>query len=406
MIQNYKSSKAEVLGELIKNEAEINPHFYLFSPDETTSNKLGAMYEATSRLWNTKKEPWDLKESDDGHIVELLSENVLFAMMLGHILSGEPAMMTSYESFFSIITSQIMQHLKFLEQSKTVAWRTEIPAVNLLSTSTCWRQDHNGFSHQSPVLISTLLSRPDYAAADGTASGNGHVNCLFPVDENAMRECFNFMMSSNDVVNLVTFNKTNEPNYIDENHAKFQYQYGASIFGFCSDGNSFIPDENEKFDVILTAAGDIASRECIEAISILREEIPEIRIRFIGINALTYCAIGTTNNKMPQEIFNKYFTLKTPIISAFQGYPETLKNILSCYTEPKRIISHGYLEQGSTTTPFEMLTKNRSSRYDFIVDVATILGRDEIVDKYKNLIQKNHECAMETGQDLADIDIL
>ena len=166
-----KKSTAKTLGELLKNEAKNNEKFYLFSPDETTSNKLDAIYDETSRAWsNLDIKSQDMKESDGGRIVELLSENTLFAVMLGHILAGEPAMMTSYESFFSIITSQIVQHLKFLEQSEKVSWREKYPAVNLLSTSTCWRQDHNGFSHQSPILISTLLERP----------GN-NVNCFFPV---------------------------------------------------------------------------------------------------------------------------------------------------------------------------------------------------------------------------------
>lgn len=142
--------------------------FYLFSPDETTSNKLDVVYEVSSRLWDLPKEAWDLPESPNGHIVEMLSENALFACMVGHLMNGEPAAMTSYESFFTIIGSQLMQELKFIKQSQAVAWRKPIPAVNLLSTSTCWRQDHNGFTHQSPELISMLLSNP-----------SGLANCIF-----------------------------------------------------------------------------------------------------------------------------------------------------------------------------------------------------------------------------------
>ena len=194
-----KKSIAKVFGHKLKEQAEQDSSFYLFSPDETTSNKLDEIYQATTRAWGVSlpKKKWDLPESPDGRIIELLSENVLFSVMIGHLLSTEPAMMTSYEAFFTIILSQIIQHLKFLEQSEEVSWRPQYPSVNLLSTSTCWRQDHNGFSHQSPMLISSLLDRPGH-----------HVNCLFPVEASSVAPCFDFLMQSKNQVNIVTFNKT------------------------------------------------------------------------------------------------------------------------------------------------------------------------------------------------------
>ena len=162
-------SIAAKFGELLAAKLQSDPSFYFFSPDETTSNRLGAVFDAEARAWDLPTQPWDLPENPRGRIVELLSENTLFATMLGHVKSGEPAVMASYESFFNIIWSQIVQELKFLEQAESVAWRQSLPAINLLSTSVCWRQDHNGFSHQSPALISNLLSLPGKKA-----------NCLFP----------------------------------------------------------------------------------------------------------------------------------------------------------------------------------------------------------------------------------
>ena len=186
-------SSAEKLGSLIKETMKSDKSFYLFSPDETTSNKLDAAYDVASRAWAMPREPWDMPESAEGRIVELLSENTLFAAMVGHVLgSHEPAMMTSYESFFTIITSQVMQHLKFLKQSEEVSWREDVPAINLLSTSTCWRQDHNGFSHQSPMLISALLSNP-----------SNHANCIFPVDDVAAAAAFEYMMKSKNVASSI-----------------------------------------------------------------------------------------------------------------------------------------------------------------------------------------------------------
>lgn len=378
-------SPAKILGEYLKEEAQKNPNFYFFSPDETTSNKLDAIYKSTSRAWaNLPIKSWDLPESADGRIIELLSENTLFAVMQGLLLSNRPAMMTSYEAFFQIISAQIIQHLKFIEQSERVSWQRPHPATNLLSTSTCWRQDHNGFSHQSPSLISTLLSRP----------GN-HVNCIFPVDDVAMREAFQYMMNSHNVVNLTTFNKTDEPRWIDNAHAKFQYQNGgASIFGFASDDTP---------DFIFTAAGDIITRESLYAIRILKNDLPGVKLRFVGINSLTYNTIGTTDRKLSQEIFNEYFGHHQPIIANFHGYPDNLKNILSNYTNPARIYAHGFIEQGSTTTPFEMLTRNHASRYDLCIQVAKLVGNHELVQKYQAKIQENIKHAEGFGIDLPEI---
>lgn len=392
--KNPKLSTAKTFGELIENEMKNNPKFYFFSPDETTSNKLDAVYNVSARAWSSlPTKPQDMKEEKDGRIVELLSENTLFAVMLGHILSGEPAMMTSYESFFTIITSQILQHLKFLDQSEQVSFHPEYPAVNLLSTSTCWRQDHNGFSHQSPMLISTLLDRP----------GN-KVNCFFPIDSESAKATFKYLQTSKNVVNLTTFNKTDEPQFLDEGHANFQFESGASILGFVSDGNPFDLDSPEnEFDFIFVSAGDIATREAIEAIKLLKFARPELKIRLINILALSHNQIGTTNQPMTQELFDKYFKTNTPIISNFHGYKDTLKNILGNYTDPRRISAHGFEEKGSTTTPLEMLTLNHASRFDLAKDVAEKLNDVELSQKYQNIIDANRANAYEFGVDLFEL---
>ena len=149
-----KINIAKTIGDLLAKRFDKDPRFYLFSPDETTSNRLSEVYDAGKRAWSLPVEDFDLPESDSGRIVELLSENALFATMIGHLSNGEQAMMTSYEAFFSIILSQLLQQIKFFKQMDSVEWRKSWPAVNLLSTSMCWRQDHNGFSHQSPAIIS------------------------------------------------------------------------------------------------------------------------------------------------------------------------------------------------------------------------------------------------------------
>ena len=376
-----KFSPAEKVGELLAKEFRDNPSFYFFSPDETTSNRFSAVYKPEKRAWCLPIEEWDLPESANGRIVEMLSENVLFSVMTGHLMNGEKAMMGSYEAFYPIITSQILQTMKFIKQSRRTSWRKTMPAVNLLSTSTCWRQDHNGFTHQSPALISTLLSVPSNLA-----------NCIFPVDDVAAEEAFNYMLNSCDVVNFTTFNKNPLPRYIDSHHANYQfYNSGASVYDFISD-----PEP----DFVFTAAGDIVTHEAIEAIKIIKHDMPKVKIRFVGINALSYRAIGTTNNKMTREKFLKLFTKDRPILANFHGYPETLENILENYTERRRLRVHGFNEEGSTTTPFEMLRRNGASRYDLAKDVAMVLGQGSLARKYERILEDNHEHAVRYGEDM------
>ena len=333
MNENVKKSTAKTLGELLKNEIKENPKFYLFSPDETTSNKLDATYDVASRAWsNLEIKPQDLKEADGGRIVELLSENVLFSVMLGHLLKHEPAMMTSYESFFTIIASQIV-----------------------------------------------------------------------PVDSKSIRVVYDFMLKSENVVNLTTFNKTEEPQYLDDLHAEYQLNFGASIFGFASDGDTFnLESETNHFDFIFTAAGDIATREALAAMALVRAELPEIKLRFINILSLTHNYIGTTEHQMTPEIFDKLFTVHTPIIANFHGYKDTLKNILRNYTTTK-IFAHGFEEKGSTTTPLQMLTLNHASRFDLAIDVFNQFNRQDLVLKYQRLIDENRAYAQIHGIDSIEL---
>ena len=377
-----KFSPAIKIGKLLAEEMERDAHFYFFSPDETTSNKFDAMFTVEGRAWgDLVQKDWDLPESPNGRIVEMLSENVLFSVMTGHLMNGERAMMGSYEAFYPIITAQILQQMKFIKQSLGVSWRKPMPAVNLLSTSTCWRQDHNGFTHQSPALISSLLAVP-----------SGLANCIFPIDDTAAEEAYKFMIESENVVNLTTFDKNERPRYIDSHHAKFEFDNGgASLYQFASD-----PEP----DFVFTACGDIVAHETLEAIKILKEDLPGIRIRFVYINSLTYRGIGTVGNRLSQEKFDDLFTHDKMILANFHGYPETLKNILGNYTERGRLKVHGFVEEGSTTTPFEMLRRNKASRYDLAIEIAREWRREDLVGKYQQILDDNHAHALECGEDM------
>lgn len=378
-MNNYVSP-AEKIGELLARELAANPHFYFFSPDETTSNKFDAVFGVEKRAWALPVENWDLPEAPDGRIVELLSENVLLGVMMGHLTNGEPAMFGSYEAFFPIVTGQLLQQLKFIKQSKQVPWRAPLPAVNLLSTSTCWRQDHNGFTHQSPALISTLLDLPSNLS-----------NCFFPLDAVAAEAAFRYMMNSTDVLNLTTFNKVPEPVCLNPAQAAADVERGYSIFDSAP---------GEQPDIIFVAAGDLVAKEALLAIQTLRQDLPELKVRFIYLGALSYRAIGTTEHKLSQRDFDVAFTTDRPIIANFHGYPATLTNILATYTDSRRLHVHGYEDEGSTTTPFEMLRRNHASRYDLAIDVANLYERADLARKYQEAIEQNHAYAVQNGEDM------
>lgn len=379
--KNQLYSPAVRIGELLKEQLKKDSHFYFFSPDETTSNRFEAMFDVEKRAWNLPKESWDLPESKNGRIVEMLSENVLFSVMTGHLMNGEQAMMGSYEAFFTVATSQIVQQIKFIKQCNEVSWREKLPAVNLLSTSTCWRQDHNGFTHQSPVLISTLLSIPSNLA-----------NCIFPLDDIAAETAFNFMLNSKNVVNLTTFNKNEEPRYLEKSQADKQFEnHGIAVLDEYSDENP---------DFVFAGCGDLVTKEIIETIKIIKADLPEVKIRCININALSYRAIGTVDNKLSKEQFAEIFTTDKPIVANFHGYPETLENILENYTARGRLRVHGFIEEGSTTTPFEMLRRNGTSRYDIALDIAGLYNRQDLIQKYQGILANNRQHAIEFGEDI------
>lgn len=373
-------SIAKVFGDALRDEMRTHKDFYFFSPDETTSNKLQAVYEAGSRAWCRPRESWDKNLSSNGRVLEMLSENTLFAVMAGHILSGGRGCMTSYESFLPIIASQLDQHLKFLKQSKEIEWRGSVHGLNILSTS-CWqRQDHNGYTHQNPGLITNLLSKP-----------SNLVNCFFPVDDVAAAIAWEYMAKSENVVNLTTFNKIEQPRWIDVNHARFQLDNGgASIFGFASDENP---------DIVVAAAGDIPTAEAIEGIRLAKQDAPDLRVRFVGIAALSYAAIGTTENKLKPHQFDELFTRNHPIVVNFHGYQETMRSIMSHYTDMRRVDVHGYEDQGSTTSPLDELARNRCSRYDIALNILERTGHYGFTRKYQDLIIENAHFASMYGVD-------
>ena len=384
-----KSLAMNAVGDFLKEVFEKNPeNFHFFSPDETYSNKLDAIFKVTSRSWQREIKPWEKDLAKNGRVTEILSEHSLQGLLQGYILTGRHGVLTSYEAFAPIISSMMDQYAKFLAQSKEVKWRGDLASLNYILTSTGWRQDHNGFSHQNPSFIDEVLRRE-----------NGIGQIFLPADDNSAVVAISKMLKSRNNINVLVAGKTPEPRYFSLESAQKQLENGG-IFVFDSWKNQEITDwdsilEDDKPDLILAASGDYVFKETVAALQVLLHDAPQIKIRLVYIQALCGEGIGTFENILSKIDFVKIFTKDKPVIFAFHGYDKTLKSILFDYENPSRIQINGYEEKGSTTTPFDMLARNRVSRYDIVMRALNLVDKgDEAFEKLAIEYQKRQDDAL------------
>ena len=384
-----KSLAMNAVGGLLGKVFEKNPdNFRFFSPDETYSNKLDAIFEATSRSWQREIKPWEKDLAKNGRVTEILSENCLQGLLQGYILTGRHGVLTSYEAFAPIISSMMDQYAKFLAQSKEVKWRGDLASLNYILTSTGWRQDHNGFSHQNPSFIDEVLRRE-----------NGIGQIFLPADDNSAVVSISKMLKSRNNINVLVAGKTPEPRYFSLESARKQLENGG-IFIFDSWKNQEITDwdlisEDDEPDLILAASGDYVFKETAAALQVLLHDVAQVKIRLVYIQALCGRGIGTFENTLSKSDFVKIFTKDKPVIFAFHGYAKTLKSILFDYQNPARIQINGYEEKGSTTTPFDMLARNKVSRYDIAVRALKSVNKgDEVFESLAKEYRKRQDDAL------------
>ncbi len=385
-----KSLAMNAIGDFLKEIFEKNPeNFRFFSPDETYSNKLDAIFKATSRSWQREIKPWEKKDlSKNGRVTEILSEHSLQGLLQGYILTGRHGVLTSYEAFAPIISSMMDQYAKFLAQSQEVEWRGDLASLNYILTSTGWRQDHNGFSHQNPSFIDEVLRRE-----------NGIGQIFLPADDNSAVVAISKMLKYRNNINVLVAGKTPEPRYFSLEIAQKQLENGG-IFVFDSWKNQEIADwnlipEDDEPDLILAASGDYVFKETVAALRVLLHDVPQVKIRLVYAQALCGKGIGTFENTLSKSNFVKIFTKDKPVVFAFHGYAKTLKSILFDYENPSRIKINGYEEKGSTTTPFDMLARNRVSRYDIAMRALNSVDKgDEDFEKLAREYQKRQDDAL------------
>ena len=391
------SSSMRRAGEYLNEVFRLNAgekNFRLMSPDETYSNKLDKVFETTSRAWQWPIKSWDIDLSRDGRVMEMLSEHNLQGLTQGYVLTGRHAIFASYEAFVQVVASMMDQYAKFLKHARSTPWRGDIPSLNYILTSSGWRQDHNGFSHQNPGFIDDALRR----------SGD-FVDVYFPADGNTTLAVLEQTLSSTKMINVIVAGKTLEPRWLTPEKAKQHVREGLGIWDFASDDDP---------DIVLAAVGDYPTKEVLAAIDLAKTEVPELRIRCVNINTLTNCGLGSSGTCLTRDGFMHYFTTDKPVIINFHGYPETIKSILFNYVlHPERFTIRGYVEEGSTTTPFDMHVRNETSRYHMVMEIFERMILEErvseeqgraIIDKYQAKIDENTRYIIKHGIDLPEID--
>lgn len=389
-------SGMEKIGAYLRDTMQRNEPYRnirLMSPDETYSNKLQAVFEYTSRAFVWPHKEWDKDMARDGRVLEMLSEHSLQGLLQGYVLTGRHGLFVSYEAFVQIIASMTDQYAKFLKIARDVPWRGTIASLNYILTSGAWRQEHNGFSHQNPGFIDGILQRQ-----------GSYANVYFPPDANSALVAFRRMMASTKEINVLVCEKRPLPIWRTMEESMKDIDAGIAIWEFASD-----PEPQ----VVFAATGDYPTLEAMAAMSLVRQHVPTLRMRFVSVNALSALGIGNTQNRLLHHDFFSYFTEQQPVIFNFHGYPQTIKQILFDYAQrPDRFTIHGYEETGSTTTPFDMMVRNRVDRYHLAMDAfarASELGvideqlAHELIAQFQEKIVAHRAYVIEYGQDLDEV---
>ncbi len=391
-----KESSMRVAGEYVRDVFRLNEvqkNFRLFSPDETYSNKLHAVFEVTTRAFLREIKSWDKDMSPSGRVIEMLSEHSLQGLLQGYVLTGRHGVFASYEAFLQVVASMADQYTKFIRVAREIPWRGRVSSLNYILTSPGWRQEHNGFSHQNPGFIDTMLQKHGC-----------FVHVYFPVDRNTTLAVLERCLQSHNEVNLIVAGKSIEPEWLTPDEAQQALARGVLTWKFASD---------EDPHIVIAAAGDYLTLEALAAISLVRATAPQVRMRFVNILELSALGIGNEECRAPFSDFPDYFTKDKPVIFNFHGYPETLKQALFDYQDGARRFSvHGYIEVGSTTTPLDMHVRNKTSRYHLAEEIYTrmveagVMGAREgevCIQGVRDTLERHRAYIAEHGVDMDEV---
>jgi xylulose-5-phosphate/fructose-6-phosphate phosphoketolase len=380
------------LGEFLRDILELNPdNFRVFGPDETSSNKLDAVYQASGKTWLAETLPVDAEGgelSPDGRVMEMLSEHTLEGWLEGYLLTGRHGFFSTYEAFVHVIDSMFNQHAKWLDICQGLPWRAPVASLNLLITSTVWRQDHNGFTHQDPGFLDVVCNKSPavtriYLPPDS--------NCLLAVSDHCLR--------STDKINVIVCDKQHHLQFLDMEAALSHCSKGIGLWEWASNDAGHVPD------VVMAACGDIATQEALAATAILRQHFPDLKIRFVNVVDLyTLTPPSEHPHGLSDRDFDSLFTLDRPVIFNFHGYPWLIHRLGYRRRNHANLHVRGYKEKGNINTPLELAINNQVDRFSLAIDAIDRVPRLQVAgahvkEKMRNLQIECRNYAHEHGID-------
>jgi xylulose-5-phosphate/fructose-6-phosphate phosphoketolase len=363
-----------VLGRFLRDViAENQTTFRLFGPDETASNRLGDVFSVTARAWDAGREPTDEGLAPDGRVMEVLSEHQCQGWLEGYLLTGRHGLFNCYEAFIHIVDSMFNQHAKWLKVTRDIPWRRPVASLNYLLSSHVWRQDHNGFSHQDPGFIDHVVNKKAEV-----------IRVYLPPDANTLLSVADHCLRSRNYVNVIVAGKQPTLNLLAMDDAILHCTRGAGIWDWASN------DEGGEPDVVMGCCGDVPTLETLAAVALLREHLPELKIRVVNVVDLMRLQPDTEHpHGLADAEFDSLFTRSKPIVFAYHGYPWLIHRLTYRRTNHDNLHVRGYKEEGTTTTPFDMVMLNDLDRFHLVIDVIDRVPR--LTDKAAHLRQQMEE---------------
>jgi len=367
-------------------------NFRLFCPDETNSNRLGNVFEVENRTSMEKVISTDDNVSPDGRVMEVLSEHLCQGWLEGYLLTGRHGVFATYEAFAMVSDSMTVQHTKWLQEGNKLPWREKIASLNILLTSTCWRNDHNGFSHQGPGLLDTMLSKKGAIA-----------RIYLPPDANCLLSVADHCLRSRSYVNLIVIDKQPQLQWLNMKDAIAHCANGLSIWEWASNDEHVVPD------VVLACAGDIPTLETVAAAHWLRKHIPELRVRVVNVvDLMALFSPFLHPHGMSENKFIEHFTEAQPVVFAFHGYPRAIHELMHGRANAPRFHVRGFNEEGTTTTPFDMVVLNSISRYHLCIEAMRRATRVKdltapLIAECNAILSKHHDYVRANLQDIPEI---
>jgi len=389
-----RAEATRVLGTFLRDVMKLNleaSNFRLFGPDETASNRLEAVYQVSGKAWMAEVEPIDVDLSGDGRVMEVLSEHLCEGWLEGYLLTGRHGLFSCYEAFIHIVDSMLNQHAKWLKVTRKIPWRAPIASLNYLLTSHVWRQDHNGFSHQDPGFIDHVANKKAEIA-----------RIYLPPDTNCLLSVVDHCLRSRNYINLIVAGKQPEWQWLDIDAAVRHCADGAGIW-------SWAGTEGGDPDVVMACAGDVPTLETLAAVTLLRTYVPDIRIRVVNVVDLM---ILQPRSEHPHGLddggFDELFTPDKPVIFAFHGYPAMIHKLVYQRRNHANIHVHGFEEEGTTTTPFDMVVLNHLDRYQLALDAIRWIPRlasqvEAATERYWTTMERHKLHIGEHGEDMPEV---